>query len=447
MLRKIRGMNVMNRHHSAPYLLLATLLLATAPSCQGEQESPLADQRREMTADLPPSAERLESPLSRRPTDDVPLAQRQKLVRSINDFGASLYHLLAESNDDNLLLSPLNIAQTLAMVYAGARGRTEREMAKALSVNLPQRKYHRAFNALDASLREESPAVRLQRLTSTWLQKDYPVVDSYLDLLAEEYGAPLYQVDFRATPELIRQDINQWVADSTSDRITDLLPPGNIDCDTRLVVTDVLTFQADWATPFDLAQTRPAPFQGADGSSAMVDMMNVRTRLPYAHGPWGEAVQLPYAGGQWSLVAVLPPEESARRERSLGQEWLEEIDGALREQTVALGFPRFTTGLSVDLKPLLQELGMVQAFDIQAADFTGIDESRMLFLDATRTQAFMTVNEEGTEVAAGTAAVFAEKSASLPREVRFNRPFLFAIRHRTTGVVLLLGRISMPHAP
>lgn len=58
---------------------------------------------------------------------------------------------------------------------------------------------------------------------------------------------------------------------------------------------------------------------------------------------------------------------------------------------------------------------------------------------------FVAVDEEGTEAAAATGDVIRADSAPMDSfEFIADRPFLFAIRDRPTGVVLFVGRAVDP---
>jgi serpin B len=52
------------------------------------------------------------------------------------------------------------------------------------------------------------------------------------------------------------------------------------------------------------------------------------------------------------------------------------------------------------------------------------------------------VHELGTEAAAATSVTISV--TSLPPTLAFDRPFLFAIRERSTGTLLFVGRIGDP---
>jgi serpin B len=88
---------------------------------------------------------------------------------------------------------------------------------------------------------------------------------------------------------------------------------------------------------------------------------------------------------------------------------------------------------------------MIDAFSPGAADFSGIDGTKNLYVSNVLHKAFISVDEEGTEAAAATAVTFDRTSVD-PNEVAFyvNRPFIYLIRDKETGTILFMGRIVNP---
>jgi serpin B len=110
-----------------------------------------------------------------------------------------------------------------------------------------------------------------------------------------------------------------------------------------------------------------------------------------------------------------------------------------------LELPRFSYGSSFDLEEKLTGLGMTDAFDPNIADFSGMTGGRDLFISRVLHQAFVAVDEEGTEAAAATAVIMGPTSIMLPDlTMTVNRPFLFVIRDLGTGQILFLGRVFDP---
>ena len=391
-------------------------------------------------------AEVVQSDRPRLPAPSAEEAGVAELVAGDSAFALDLYRVLF-AREENLFYSPHSLSVALAMTYAGARAETERQMAAALHYTLPQDQLHPAFNALDQALSsrgEGEEAFRLYMANAIWGQQGYSFLKAFLDTLAENYGAGLRTVDF-ARSEEARRLINQWVGDQTERRIPDLLPPNSVDGETTLVLTNAVYFKAAWTHPFAEGRTQDGAFTLLDGGEVMVPMMEQAAELGYAERPGVQAVELPYAGGELSMVILLPEAGSFEAfARGLDAVELEAILGEMEPLGVRLGMPKFRFDTEVQLRDALMELGMVDAFG--EADFSGMDGTKELFIDEVYHDAFVAVDEAGTEAAAATAVVVARKGLAVEQEVRVDRPFLFLIRDLETGAILFLGHVVNPGA-
>ena len=380
------------------------------------------------------------------------------LVASNTQFALSLYESLRAESDGNLFYSPYSISLALAMTWAGERGETDAQMADVLRFSLPSERLHPAFNALEQQLAsrgrnlprdEDGTGFQLSIANSIWGQREFDFEDSFLDLLAEQYGAGMRLVDFIGSPDPSRLLINDWVAQRTEDRIKDLLPEGSVNVLTRLVLTNAIYFNASWLDPFDPVQTVDGAFSKLDGSSVTTPMMNHSVRTVYAAGKDYQAVELPYVGYEVSMVVILPEAgDFGAFESNLGRDTLEGITRDLSDTQVTLTMPRFEFEADVGLSEVLKGLGMPIAFEPpgadSGADFSGMDGRRDLFIHDVLHKAFVAVDEEGTEAAAATAVIVGVRSMPPSATVVIDRPFIFLIKDRATGTVLFLGRVVDP---
>ena len=375
-----------------------------------------------------------------------------ELVEGNTQFALDLYRVVGDA-EANVFCSPYSISLALAMTYAGARGQTAQEMAGVLHFALPQEQLHPAFNALDQVLAsrgqqttKEGERFRLHVANALWGQKDYHFEATFLDLLAQHYGAGLRLLDYRQDPEAARQAINRWVEKETEEKIKDLLPPGSINGLTRLVLSNAIYFNATWMNPFSEEATQDGAFHLLDGRTVTVPMMQQSAHLGYGEGQGYQLVELPYVGGEMSMVILLPAEgEFEAFAESLDAQALAAMLEGTEPTQVALALPRFEYEASLQLKDALTRLGMVQAFDITTADFSGLTGQPDLFIDDVYHKAFVAVDEKGTEAAAATAVVMQLKAMpAQPKEMRVDRPFIFLIRDVQTGAILFLGHVANP---
>lgn len=421
------------------------------------------------------------------PLPDVEDETLAAAIRGANGFTFDLFGRLSDVADEegepNLFASPFSVTTALAMTYAGARGTTREEMRAALRYDLgdggeaepPDEDLHASFGELLVRLNERGDDVdpddlpssydeeddpvpfELSIVNAVWGQEDYPFREPYLELLEQFYGAGLQEVDYVADAGGARETINEWVADRTGDRIEDLLPEGSLDEFTRLVLTNAVYFAANWAEPFEEGATRQAEFATIDGESVDVPTMrNGEVNLPYGEATLRagdvQAVELPYVGEEVSMLVVLPAADAFESVAdAFDGEDLRSVLDALERREGSVELPRFEFESGFALRPVLEALDMVEAFDPDGADFTGMYDaesaSENLFVDDVYHDTYLAVDEKGTEAAAATGVVMSADSAPMdPFEFVANRPFLFAIRDRPTEAVLFVGRVGDPTA-
>lgn len=379
----------------------------------------------------------------------------ERLVEGNNGFALNLYGQLAESEDGNLFMSPYSISLALAMAYAGAGGGTAEEMADALGFTLPPEELHNAFNVLDQMLADRGSSLEpdekftLEIANSMWGQDGFEFEQAFLDTLAENYGAGMRLVDYDNATEAARLAINGWVEDNTNDRIKDLIPPGVLDPDTVLVLANAIFFKAAWFQEFNPDLTADGDFTLIDGSTVTAQMMRKEELFRTSTSDGYSAIEIPYVGGETSMVVVMPDEGTFEEfEASLDADQLAQIIAGLSRTNVDLQFPKFTFESKFSLPAPLKELGMVQAFDPVAADFSAMRTPPPdLFISDVIHQSFVAVDEEGTEAAAATAVIIRAASGR-PAAVPFtvDSPFIFMIHDIATDTILFIGRLLDPTA-
>jgi serpin B len=385
-------------------------------------------------------------------TSDAADAEMSELVAGNSAFTFDLYQRMREEQDGNLFYSPYSISLALAMTYAGARGETEQQMAATMHYTLPQERLHPAFNALDTTLAsygddEDEDAFQLNVANAIWGQEGYEFLPTFLDTLAENYGAGLRTVDFVNETEAARQTINDWVSDQTEEKIQDLIPKGMLNSMARLVLTNAIYFNGKWVLPFEKSNTHDEPFTLLDGSTVSVPMMSQVESFKYAEGNGYQAVELPYRDSNVSMLFILP--EAGRFEEMEGAfsaEFVTAITESLTSQQVRLFAPKFTFESEFNLSETLIQMGMPAAFG--NADFSGMTGNRDLFISDVLHKAFVAVDEEGTEAAAATAVTMVETARMIEDAIlmKLDRPFLFMIRDNDTGTILFIGRVLNPEA-
>lgn len=383
---------------------------------------------------------------------DRPLA-----VDAVLSFTADLHQRLA-ADPGNVVSSPYSVAVALAMSRNGARGQTASEMDDVL--HAPELGgLNGGLNALTALIESRAGSrtradgskatISLDVANSLWGPHDTAWRLAFLDDLTTHYGAGMHLVDYTEDPESARDLINAWVSKRTHGRIPEILPPGVLDQLVRLVLVNAIYLQAPWERPFQSDLTKVRPFARDDGSRVDVDTMTgMLDRAGYGSGPGWQAARLLYAGGELAMTVILPDHGGlASFEQSLDAARLTEILSSISPVPVLrLQLPRWKFRTQVTLNDHLGALGMPTAFKETQADFSGMTAEEQLFIKAVMHEAFIAVDEKGTEAAAATAVVIGIVSAPAVMPLTVDRPFVFVIHDVETSTPLFIGRVVDPSA-
>jgi len=361
-------------------------------------------------------------------------------------FAGRLLSLLA-SGQPTVALSPLSISDALAMTFAGARGETASQLATALDFILPSARLHDAFGGLNQALAADNgPGVTVSIANALFGQRGTQFGQAFLSVLARDYGAGIQTVDFQHAPAAARAEINAWVAQHTQGKITNLLSPADVDALTRLVLVNAVYLNAKWAMPFAKEATSPAPFH-APGATVMVPTMSQTATLGYRRGHGYQAVELPYRGGRLALDVLLPDRgRLPRLMRGLTTRGPLAALRGLKPTSLHVALPKLMLRTHFELAGALETLGMPLAFMSGGADLSGIAGAPGdLFIGGVVHEAYIRVDEAGTEAAAATAVTI-EATSGLSSRINFdvNRPFVFVLRDTMTSAILFLGKVSRP---
>jgi serpin B len=376
-----------------------------------------------------------------------------KLAHSSNAFGFDLYARL-RTEAGNLTVSPASLTTALGMTWGGAKGDTAAQMKKVLHLEGRTTEVMETSGKLAQSLSNSDRAIRFRIANRLFGEKTYQFESSYLDATKAAYGAPLEGLDFKKGSERARVHINGWVEQQTEKRIQNLIPPKGIDRDTRLVLVNAIYFLGDWDEPFQKPATRSEPFFATKTTPVNVPTMHATQHYRFVEQKELKAIELPYQKGDMSMLIVAPTavDGIGQLEQSLDAKKLDAIVKSLTSENIFLSLPKFEVNPaeSLSLGKLLVEMGMVDAFNRDKADFTGIanppSPAERLFITSVFHKAFVRVDEKGTEAAAASAVAMAKAGAApaQPKEMKVDRPFLFFIRDHASGLVLFMGRVADP---
>lgn len=382
-------------------------------------------------------------------SDDTGSTQQgmQEVIDANNKFAFDLYSELAKSQKENMFYSPHSISAALAITYEGAKGKTADEIKSVFY--FPESSILRPnFAAIYNWINNKNSAYELRTGNALWVQQDYPLLEEYVTSVEKYYGGKAANLDFIKETEKSRQTINAFIEEQTNGKIKDLIPAGVLSPLTKLVITNAIYFKGTWEWEFDKSDTREQDFKKTPTNIVKTPMMYMdpdKARFNYADTENLQILELPYKGGKISMLILLPTESLDSIESSLTSEKLSEYKLQMKETKLdAIYLPKFEFDTKYFMKEALISLGMPTAFDSNSADFSGMDRTGGLYISQVIHQAFVKVDEQGTEAAAATAVMMA-KAVAMPRNVfRADHPFIFIIQEKDTGNILFMGRVTDP---
>lgn len=357
------------------------------------------------------------------------------------DFTLALHARLAPPAAKTFCWSPYSVSSALGLAATATGGRTREELVGALREE-PASLLEVLGAAAELSAGSgEQPVLAVAN--TLWAHADLPIEESYRLALQDWPGSAVRNAPFQDDPEAARKLINADVAETTRDLIPELLPTGAVHPQTVAALVNALYLKVSWREAFETAKTTQRPFHAPGGDQDVPTMTAART-FGHASADGWQAVSIPAAGGVEAVV-LLPDADLAEAEPQLDAERLSGLLGALEQRKVELFLPRFKVSGSAELTEPLGALGVRDLFT-PAADFTPLTD-RSLRVSQVLHESVLDVDETGLEGAAATAMMM--RLTAIVREpepvrVEVDRPFLFLVRHRDSGAIYFLSRVTDP---
>lgn len=369
------------------------------------------------------------------PADVVP----DGVAKASNDFGLALYRAYANASaTGNLFFSPWSLSRVLGMVLLGARNETAAELSRALAVD--------HFEDPAAALAAQSEIAKHLLTSSSELASTSIALTRAGDSVSAEYRANLDQylddggvmeVDFSRSEDLLSR-VNSEVSRLTGGRIKDALRKSP-DPLSKLLLLNAVHFRGVWEKAFNPNDSFDGIFRGATRNTP-VRMMSGKGKFPLAYEGDAYVLELPYTG-ESSLVLALPRRRN-HKDLSDIEARLEQILVTAKPElrSIEVELPKLTVRSSLDLKEPLKKMGVKALFSEHYADLSGMQAEGGLYVEEVHHGAELEIDEKGTVASASTVAIIVSRIGT-PR-FSADRPFVFAIKHRPTGLLLFVGRVT-----
>ena len=384
-------------------------------------------------------------PDPRKTADPIELtAAMQQRVEQDNDFSFDLLKkTIAKTTERNVFISPLSVSVALGMVRNGAEGVTKTEMNSTLKMSgLTDTEINEYYRLMQTTLPALDPKTKLSIANSIWIREsnDFQVKPAFLKTNSDYFNTYIKLMDFNQKWAV--DTINGWANRKTNGLIPEVI--STIDPTTMMLLMNAIYFKGTWVTQFDKKATVESNFTNETAQTVKVNMMHATDTFAYAEDAGAQYLDMPYGNKAFSMTVILPKQGKTTTEilNSMTAASFNSALDKLVKQKVHVYFPRFKVKQTFYLNDMLKEMGMKKAFQVNA-ELDGIATLKPLFVSFVKHDTYVEVNEEGTEAAAVTTIGVGTTSVG-PPETYFvaDRPFLFAIREKSTGIILFVGKMG-----
>lgn len=360
---------------------------------------------------------------------------------SVPDFCAELFRRGA-AQGENSLISPLSVLTALAMTANGAEGNTLAQMEDVLGMTTDSLNMY-----LHWLLRNREEGDALSMANAVWFKEDelLTVERAFLQRNADYYGAGVYQATFDDTT---LRDINLWVEKNTNGKIPELL--SELPDESVLCLVNALSFDGEWEIVYKESQVRDGVFTTEAGAELEVTYLHSDERY-YLEDELSTGFVKNYLGDRYAFVALLPKEGVSVGDclAALTGEKLLNLLSSARQTEVRTSIPKFEAEHEVKLPGILADMGMTDAFDSERANLSrmGTYVGANLYVSDVIHKCTIAVDEAGTRAGAAAAALISVSSPPAPedaREVWLDRPFIYFIMDRASGLPVFAGTMMDP---
>ena len=381
------------------------------------------------------------------PASSIELTVKQaEKASGDNAFALRLFQQIAQQDEgENAFISPLSVAMAMGMLYNGTSGEARTEMAQAFGMaDFTDDEINGYYQKMSKALLGIDPLTTLLIANSIWYERNYPVKKTFFDVNNKYYDAEIQGLDFRASSAV--GTINNWCDKNTKGKIKEIID--EIPDNAVMYLINAVYFKSKWQFQFDKKNSNTAKFTLQSGAQTDVMMMEQTADLSYYANEKLRCVEMPYGNQAFSMVAILPAEGKDLDSviESLDGELWQQIIIGLRTANVHLRLPRFKQECEFRLNDPIADLGIKTIFKRPCDCLYGIADDPRLYVSEIKHKTFVEVNEEGTEAAAVTSVGFEVTSIGPPAPVPFyvDRPFIYLIKEKSTGVILFIGRMDHP---
>ncbi|MEZ4459439.1 MAG: serpin family protein [bacterium] len=339
----------------------------------------------------------------------------------------------ASATAGNVVFSPLALTNTLTIAALGGDVQTRQAIASRLSMD----QFEEVAQGLAGLASSSTLGAEFSTLPTVWVEPGTALDPGFINATVPGLVRDVRFADF-SSADIARQTINNYYRTQTDGRISSVLGPLALQPGDGAAIVDGVYFDANWETAFDPDETAEGTFQ-ADGGDVQVAFMQRTGDFFVQRTATYEAIVVPYAS-TYDLVIVQPNSAPARAEieTKFSVQFLTDVvDESVPEQTF-LKMPK------IEVEGRLESAlhGDVVANAVEREG--GLESSGIEQATAMAQRAVIAFDERATTAIVPNTDAAENPSASVRGQMMIDRPFLFAVRERSTGILVLAGRVMRP---
>ena len=342
--------------------------------------------------------------------------------------------------NENIVISPLCLADALAILANGAKGITSDQIMSVLGTeDLEAGKISEVYGKLNDYLAGFARENGIKNAHSVWIDNKFKLKNEYTTKNRNDFKAEIR--NHILASDMTKNNINLWCSQNTRGSIKNILSQP-LSSDAKIALFNIVCFNGTWNNVFEEDVTRPMDFQNADGSKSKVMMMQQEEHYQVYEGDKMDLLRIPYLKGNFYMEIYLPHKgenlEDCMRNFSKKQDT--QMRKRTSDQKVALDMPRLDLKCENNFIEPLKAMEMTDAFSSEA-DFSGIADNSPSVSDI-RQIINLKFAEKGTDAVPTSRKPFnSEEMTVKPFFFTMNRPFFFTIREHKSGTILFMGKV------
>ena len=344
------------------------------------------------------------------------------------------------NKNENIVISPLCLADALAILANGAKGITSDQIMSILGTeDLEAGKISEVYGKLNDYLAGFTRENGIKNAHSVWIDNKFKLKNEYTAKNRNDFKAEIR--NHILASDMTKSNINLWCSQNTRGSIKNILSQP-LSSDAKIALFNIVCFNGTWNNVFEEDVTRPMDFQNADGTKSKVMMMQQEEHYQVYEGDKMDLLRIPYLKGNFYMEIYLPHKgenlEDCMRNFSKKQDT--QMRKRTSDQKVALDMPRLDLKCENNFIEPLKAMEMTDAFSSEA-DFSGIADNSPSVSDI-RQIINLKFAEKGTDAVPTSRKPFnSEEMTVKPFFFTMNRPFFFTIREHKSGTILFMGKV------